>query len=99
METNSKALATALFLSMAWLGYALARSFVLSGSILVPLALHFAANLVGAVLFGEGPQLFIHAPGRHPSAAVVGLLLAIHNFAYPLLVLWWLNRNKKKWLV
>jgi membrane protease YdiL (CAAX protease family) len=86
-----------LFVSMAWLGYALAQSFVISGSILVPLALHFAGNFVGADLFGDGQQLFVHSPGRHPSNVVVFLLLAIHNFLYPLVVLWWLKRNKKKW--
>ncbi|HEV2480026.1 MAG TPA: CPBP family intramembrane glutamic endopeptidase [Puia sp.] len=88
-----------LFISMAWLGYALARSFVVSGSILIPLALHFAGNFVGADLFGDGAQLFVHAPGRHPATAVVFLLLAIHNFLYPLVLLWWLKRNKKKWLL
>jgi len=30
---------------------------------------------------------------------VVMALLAIHNFVYPLLVLWWLKRNKKKGLL
>lgn len=88
-----------LFLSMAWLGYALARSFVVSGSILIPLALHFASNFVGADIFGEGPQLFHHAPGAHPSSVVLLLLVAIHNFVYPLVILWWLKRNKKKWLL
>lgn len=88
-----------LFVSMAWLGYALARSFAVSGSILVPLALHFAFNAIGVDIFGEGAQLFVHGPGRHPSAVVVFLLLAIHNFVYPLLVLWWLKHNKKKWLL
>ena len=88
-----------LFFSMAWMGYALARSFVVSGSILIPLALHFASNIAGTDIFGDGAQLFVHGPGRHPSTVVVLLLLAIHNFAYPLLVLWWLKRNKKKWLL
>jgi membrane protease YdiL (CAAX protease family) len=88
-----------LFISMAWLGYALAQSFVVGGSILVPLALHFAFNIVDVDLFGDGQQLFVHGPGRHPSTVVVMALLAIHNFVYPLLILWWLKRNKKKGLL
>jgi membrane protease YdiL (CAAX protease family) len=88
-----------LFVSMAWLGYALARSFVVSGSILVPFALHFAGNFVGAAILGDGRQLFVHGPGTHPSTMVLLALVAIHNFAYPLVVLWWLKRNKKKWML
>jgi uncharacterized protein len=83
-----------LFASMAWLGYALARSFVATGSILVPLSLHYAYNFTGADGFGDGPQLFIHAPGRHPSTIIIVLLLAIHNFVYPLIVIWWLRSVK-----
>lgn len=85
-----------LFLSMAWMGYALARSFVVTGSILVPLALHYASNFIGADIFGDSSQVFVHAPGAHPSTIVVLLLLAIHNFAYPLVVLWWLKNIKNK---
>jgi len=88
-----------LFVSMAWLGYALARSFVVSGSILVPLALHFASNFAGADLFGDGPQIFHHMSGVHPSSVVLLLLVAIHNFVYPLFILFWLRHNKKKWLL
>ena len=86
---------TLLFLSMAWMGYALARSYVVTGSILVPLALHFAANFIGADIFGDGPQLFVHAPGVHPSTVVLLLLVVIHNFVYPLVVLWWIRYIKK----
>jgi membrane protease YdiL (CAAX protease family) len=85
-----------LFLSMAWMGYALARSYVVTGSILVPLALHFTSNFIGADIFGDSTQLFVHAPGIHPSTIIVLGLLAIHNFAYPLVVLWWLTSVKQK---
>ena len=85
-----------LFLSMGWLGYALARSYVVTGSILVPLALHYASNFIGADLMGDSMQLFVHAPGVRPSAIIVLLLLGIHNFAYPLVVLWWLKNLKNR---
>ena len=87
---------TLLFFSMGWMGYALARSYVVTGSILVPLALHFASNFVGADIFGNGPQLFVHAPGVHPSTLVLLLLVVIHNFVYPLVVLWWIRHIKTK---
>jgi uncharacterized protein len=85
-----------LFLSMAWMGYALARSFVVSGSILVPFALHFAGNMVGAVIFGFMEQLYIRPVGVHPSMALILLLITIHNFVYPLIVLWWLRSVNPK---
>ena len=85
-----------LFFSMGLMGYALARSYVVTGSILVPLALHFAANLIGADVLGDGPQLFVHAPGLHPSTILILLLLTIHNFVYPLIVLWWLRSVNPK---
>lgn len=80
-----------LFLSMAWLGDALARSFVVTGSILVPFALHYTSNVIGLAIFGDGPQPFVHAPGVHPGAIMVFLLIVIHSFIYPLLIIGWLR--------
>jgi membrane protease YdiL (CAAX protease family) len=83
-----------LFLSMAWLGDALARSFVVTGSILVPFALHYTSNVIGLAIFGDGPQPFVHAPGVHPGAVMILLLTLIHSFIYPLLILGWLRSVK-----
>lgn len=85
-----------LFFSMGLMGYALARSYVVTGSILVPLALHYAANFIGADILGDSLQLFVHTPGRHPSTILILLLLTIHNFVYPLIVLWWLRSVNPK---
>jgi CAAX protease family protein len=84
-----------LFFSMGWMGYALARSYVVTGSILVPLTLHYTSNLTGCI-FGDGPQPFIHAPGQHPATILILLLITIHNFVYPLIVLWWLRSLNPK---
>lgn len=87
---------TLLFFSMAWTGYVFAEAFAVTGSILIPLALHFASNFIGACILGDDRQLFSHAPGMRPSAIVLLLLVAIHNFVYPLIVLGWVQYVKKR---
>ena len=80
-----------LFLTTGLMGYAFARAYVVSDSIWVPFALHYALNVISYTVFGG---LFVHSTTTHPSMAIVLILLAIHNFGYPLVVLWWLHRIK-----
>jgi membrane protease YdiL (CAAX protease family) len=80
-----------LFLTTGLMGYAFARAYVVTGSIWVPFALHYALNFISYIIFGA---LFIHPSVAHPSMAIVLVLLVIHNFVYPLVVLWWLHRIK-----
>ena len=86
-----------LFLTTGLMGYAFARAFVISGSILVPFAIHYALNFVSYTIFGTQPgfQPFLHSTSAlHPAMAIGLVLLVIHNFGYPLVVLWWLHKVK-----
>ena len=82
---------TLLLLTTGLMGYAFARAYVVTGSIWVPFAIHYALNFITYTLFGI---LFIHPAAAHPSTVIVLLLLAIHNFGYPLVILWWLSYIK-----
>jgi len=85
-----------LFLTTGLMGYAFARAFVVTGSILVPFAIHYALNFISYSIFGTqlGFQPFLHSATLHPPMTIVLILLVIHNFVYPLVVLWWLSRVK-----
>ncbi|HEV9036057.1 MAG TPA: CPBP family intramembrane glutamic endopeptidase [Puia sp.] len=84
-----------LFLTTGLMGYVLAAAFVRTGSIWVPIAIHYSLNFTPYVGFsqsnGMGNQLFVHtAPLHQPTIQTLGLLV-IHNFIFPLVVLWWLR--------
>jgi membrane protease YdiL (CAAX protease family) len=85
--------ATVLFLTTGLMGYALAFAFVRSGSIWVPVAIHYSVNFTPFVGFsqnsGMGDQLFVHDRAPHQPVAVTLVLLVIHNFLFPLFILWW----------
>ncbi|HVS98044.1 MAG TPA: CPBP family intramembrane glutamic endopeptidase [Puia sp.] len=85
-----------LFLTTAWLGYVLAIAFVRIGSIWIPIAIHYSLNLTPYVGFsqsnGMGDQWFVHTTTPHPPIAITLGLLVVHNFVFPLIVLWWLDR-------
>lgn len=80
-----------LFLTTGLMGYSFAWAYVVTGSIWTPFALHYALNFISYTVFGNA---FVHPPAPHPSTIIVLILLAIHNFAYPLMVLWWLRHVK-----
>jgi hypothetical protein len=87
--------AVLLFLTTGLMGYVLATAFVRTGSIWVPLAIHYSLNFIPFAGFsqsnGMGDQLFVHTPPLHQPIAITLGLLAIHNFLFPLIVLWWLR--------
>lgn len=91
-----------IFLTMGLAGYAFARAFEKTGTILLPFALHFGFNVAIMILFsknsGIGPQLFIQAAGPQipaKSLLFVGLLIG-QSFVPPLLVLFWLRFVKRE---
>jgi membrane protease YdiL (CAAX protease family) len=90
-----------IFLVMGLTGYAFAKAFEKTGTILLPFALHFGFNVTIMILFsrnsGIGPQLFIQAAGPHVATKSL-LFLAFmvgENFVPPLLVLFWLRFVKR----
>ena len=91
-----------IFLVMGLTGYAFAKAFEQTGTILLPFALHFGLNVTIMILFsrnsGIGPQLFIQAVGPHvPTKSLLFLALMIgENFVPPLLVLFWLRFVKRE---
>ena len=91
-----------IFLAMGLAGYAFAKAFGKTGTILLPFALHFGFNVAIMILFsqnsGIGPQLFIQAAGPHaPTMSLLFLALMIgQSFVPPLLVLFWLRFVKRE---
>jgi membrane protease YdiL (CAAX protease family) len=90
------------FLTMALAGYAFAKAFEKSRTILLPFALHFGFNFTIMILFskngGIGPQLFVQGFAPHVttgSPLFLGLMIG-QNFVPPLLVLFWLRFVKRE---
>ncbi len=91
-----------IFLTMGLAGYAFARAFEKTGTILLPFALHFGLNTAMMILFsknsGIGPQLLIQKAGPQiatKSLLFMGLMIG-QSVAPPLLVLFWLRFVKKQ---
>ncbi len=91
-----------IFVVMGLAGYAFAKAFEKTGTILLPFALHFGFNVAIMILFsknsGIGPQLFIQAAGPHvPTKSLLFLAFMIgESFVPPLLVLFWLRFVKRE---
>jgi membrane protease YdiL (CAAX protease family) len=91
-----------IFLTMGLAGYAFAKAFEKTRTILVPFALHFGFNCTIMILFsknsGIGPQLFIQAAGSRAATGgplFLGLMIG-GSFVPPLLVLFWLRFVKRE---
>jgi membrane protease YdiL (CAAX protease family) len=90
-----------IFLTMGLAGYAFAKAFEKTGTILLPFALHFGFNFAIMILFsknsGIGGQILVQTPGpRVPTGGPLFLGLMIGaNFVPPLLVLFWLRFVKR----
>jgi membrane protease YdiL (CAAX protease family) len=91
-----------IFLTMGLAGWAFAKAFEKTGTILLPFALHFGLNTAIMILFskntGIGPQLLIQAAGPQiPTKSLLFLGLMIgQSFVPPLLVLFWLRFVKRQ---
>ena len=89
------------FLITGFAGYAFARAYAKTGTLLLPFALHFALNFTAMVIFshnyGAGNQLLVPAlsPDAIKPAPWLSLgLFAVYSFGYPLAVLVWLRAVK-----
>jgi len=91
-----------IFLVMGLTGYAFARAFAKTGTILLPFALHFGFNFTTMILFSKNSgivdQILVQTPGPHvPTQRLLFLGLMIGaNFVPPLLVLFWLRFVKRE---
>jgi uncharacterized protein len=91
-----------IFLTMGLTGYAFAKAFEKTRTILLPFALHFGFNFTTMILFSKNSgivdQIFVQTPGPHvPTQRLLFLGLMIGaNFVPPLLVLFWLRFVKRE---
>jgi uncharacterized protein len=86
-----------LFLFTGFYGVLFALSFARTGSLYLPIALHFGWNLVQAIAFtqGKGEQLLLMSGGHLFGMALSALLLAIPFACVPTLLYLYLKRRNK----
>ena len=90
------------FLTTGIMGYLWAMAFEKTKSIYLPFAIHFGFNFTSMVLFSKdkniGQQLFIQTYANDPytpGSMVSILLLAFYFIGFPVLLFFYLKRNKR----
>ncbi len=86
------------FLMTAIVGLSWAFAFAETGSLYLPIGLHFGWNLFYTVVFSNGPlgqAILGRSNGNQPQGILSLLVFLFQVFALPLLTFWYLNRLRK----
>lgn len=87
------------FLMTAIVGLSWAFAFAKTGSLYLPIGLHFGWNLFCTVVFYNGSfgqAIFVRANGNQLQGTLSLLVFLFQVFAFPLLTFWYLNRFSGK---
>ncbi|HKG05895.1 MAG TPA: CPBP family intramembrane glutamic endopeptidase [Pedobacter sp.] len=80
-------------------GLSWAFAFARSGSLYLPIALHFGWNLFNTVVFSNGnfgQAIFTRVNGNQPQGILSWIVFLFQVFALPLVTFWYLNWLSKK---
>lgn len=90
---------TITFLMTAIVGLSWAFAFAKTGSIYLPIGLHFGWNVFYTVIFSNGnfgQAIFVRTNANHLQGILSWLIFLFQVFALPILTFWYLNQLSKK---